>query len=91
MLVAAVAAGQGFALLTPTLLLDGVAEGMAVTWQGLPGPGFSRTITLVGRAGEFGDLPGRLAGEMTAALRGALEARLEGLPEGAVSYAGEGG
>ena len=30
MIVAAVAAGQGFALMTPSLLIDGFAEGLTV-------------------------------------------------------------
>lgn len=77
--MAPVAAGLGFAILTPTLLIDGLAEGMAVDAHELPLPGFAREIMLVARARELGELPEALAERSTAALTSAIEARLPDL------------
>lgn len=74
--MAPVADGRAFAILTPTLLIDGLVEGMAVTVRPLPIAGFGREITLVAREGELEDLPGVMAAE--AAER--LSTRLAHLP-----------
>jgi len=63
-LCAAVAQGTGFALLTPTLLLDGLAEGLAVDAHPLKPHGFSRTLTLVAREEDLGTLPAETAAEI---------------------------
>jgi DNA-binding transcriptional LysR family regulator len=78
--MAPVAAGLGFALLTPTLLLDGLAEGMQVDIHRLPVPGFARTITLVARERELGGLPEMFAERCTRVLVAAFEQRLPELP-----------
>lgn len=74
--MAPVAAGSAFAILTPTLLIDGLVEGMAVAVHPLPIAGFGREITLVARDSELEDLPEVVAAE--AARR--LSARLADLP-----------
>lgn len=66
MVTSCVAAGQGFSLLTPTLLIDGLVEGMPLTLRPLPVAGLSRTLTVVARQAELRDLPVRVA-EMSAA------------------------
>jgi len=83
MIMAAVAAGRGFAILSPTLLLDGVAEHMDVRICRLPAPSFQRTITLLAREGELGSLPEKLAAQCSKALIGAVQTRLPDLPCGA--------
>lgn len=72
MVTACVAAGQGFAILTPTLLIDGMTEGMALKVQKLPAPGFSRTIHAVFRSGELDTLPQVLSARFGDVLRTAI-------------------
>lgn len=74
-----VAAGNGFSILTPSLLLDGLAEGMEVDVHELPIPGFSRKIVLVCRDQELGALPEQLARECATSLEAAIRRRLPGL------------
>ena len=61
MVTACVAESMGFTLLTPTLLIDGFAEGMALDIRPIPAPGFSRSVTLLAREKELGPLPARFA------------------------------
>lgn len=72
MVTACVAAGQGFAILTPTLLIDGLTEGMPLKVQKLSAPGFSRTIHAVFRSQELGTLPQVLAERFTDVLKNAV-------------------
>jgi len=51
--LAPIAEGMGFSFLTPTLLIDGVAEGMEVDVHPLPVPGVSRDVMLVAREREL--------------------------------------
>lgn len=62
MVTACVAEGLGFTILTPSLLIDGFVEQMPIVVRPLPGPGFSRSITVVARAGDLGRLPAQVAG-----------------------------
>ncbi len=87
MVVAAVSAGQGFALLTPTLLLDALAEGMRFTLRPLPIAGFSRSLTLVARERELGNLAQTFAISIRDTLQQGIDAALPDLPPGTVSYA----
>ena len=80
--MAPVAAGLGFALLTPTLLIDGFSEGMEVDVHTLPIPAFSRQIMLVTRERELGDLPKVFAGRCAETLSAAIQTRLPDLPPG---------
>lgn len=57
MVTSCVSAGQGFSLLTPTLLIDGLVENMSLKLLELPVSGLSRTLTVVARKGELQDLP----------------------------------
>ena len=61
MVTSCVAAGMGFSLLTPTLLIDGLVENMALTIRPLPVTGLSRTLTVVARDNELRDLPEQVA------------------------------
>ncbi len=83
--MAPVAAGMGFALLTPTLLIDGMAEGMRIDVHPLPFTGFTRTITLVARERELGTLPEAFARRTGEVLVGAIQDRLPQLQPGACS------
>ena len=76
MIVSAVAAGQGFAILTPSLLVDGFAEGHAVELRPLPAPGFSRSLTLVARSRELGSLPKVFAAAVVGRLEQAFTGQL---------------
>lgn len=58
--MAMVAAGVGWALTTPLCFLQGVAHAGAVRCIPLPGPGFTRRLTLVARQHELGELPERV-------------------------------
>ena len=73
-------AGMGFTLLTPTLLLDGLAEGMEIDVHPLPFAGFHREIALVTRERELGDLPDAFAAASAHTLAATIAARLPDLP-----------
>lgn len=53
MIMASVAAGLGFAILSPTLLLDGIVEGMNLRIQAAPFKPLKRNIVLVSRNQEI--------------------------------------
>ena len=89
MIMAAVATGRGFAILPPTLLLDGVAEHMEVRVRPLPAPSFQRTITLLAREDELGFLPEKLATQCTDTLMAAVHDRLPTIPTGHFKRADE--
>lgn len=72
MVTAAVHAGRAFAIMTPTLLLDAVQEGMKLDVDPLPVAGFRREITVVSRTRELTDLPERLARAMAERLHQAI-------------------
>jgi DNA-binding transcriptional LysR family regulator len=78
--MAPVAAGMGFAILTPTLLIDGLAEGMEIDVHPLPFTGLSRNILLVARERELGNLPEAFAARTAEVLTHAISTRLPGLP-----------
>ena len=61
MVTACVARGMGFTFLTPSLLIDGFVEQMPLNIRPLPITGFSRSITLLARDRELGDLPAAFA------------------------------
>ncbi len=56
-LVAMVAAGIGWALITPLCLLQARADPQSVVPVPLPGTALGRELTLVSRHGEYGELP----------------------------------
>lgn len=78
--MAPVAAGIGFALLTPTLLIDGVAAGMQVDVHKLPIRGFTREITLVARERELDQLPAVIATRSAETLSTAIASEVPELP-----------
>ncbi|TKD12953.1 LysR family transcriptional regulator [Rhodobacter capsulatus] len=69
-ILAMVAAGQGWSILTPSGVLHGKRAGVALA--PLTGPGMSRRIVLSARASTMGDLPGAVARR----LRGLLAERI---------------
>lgn len=66
---AMVAAGEGFAITTPLCIYEARMPETAVVAARLPGPQFSRTLTLVARQRELGNLPRDLAALMRKALK----------------------
>ncbi len=60
-IVSMVAAGRGWAISTPSHVLHGMRGGEKFKLLPLPKPGFRRTINLVVRSGELGELPGHVA------------------------------
>jgi DNA-binding transcriptional LysR family regulator len=85
--MAPVAAGMGFAILTPTLLIDGLAEGMEIDLHPLPFTGLSRAIVLVARERELGGIPQAFAARTAEALTQAITARLPNLAANAYAVA----
>ena len=78
--MAPVAAGMGFAIMSPTLLIDGLAEGMEIDIHPLPFTSLSRNILLVARERELGNLPATFAARTAEVLTNAIKTRLPGLP-----------
>ena len=78
--MAPVAAGMGFAILTPTLLIDGLAEGMEIDVHPLPFTGLSRKIVLVSREHELEELPKVFAAKAAEVLERTIRRRLPNLP-----------
>jgi DNA-binding transcriptional LysR family regulator len=60
-LVAMVSAGLGWGIATPMCLLQVRTRLTGVKAVPFPGPGFVRQLHLITRAGEYGDLPRRVA------------------------------
>lgn len=58
---AMVAAGRGFAITTPLCVSEATPVNATTVMAPLPGPQFTRTLTLVARQGELGNLPRELA------------------------------
>jgi DNA-binding transcriptional LysR family regulator len=68
-LFAMVAAGVGWAITTPLCVLHGRPDHAAVRIERLPGPGFTRNLTMIAREGEYEQLIDRLATTARTALR----------------------
>lgn len=81
MVVAGVITGKCFAILTPTLLIDAVAEGMALKIRRLPIPGFKRSVQVIARDAELGDIANAVAQACARQLRHQFETRFGTLPE----------
>lgn len=60
-LFAMVGAGVGWAITTPLCVLHGRPDLDAIRIERLPGPGFTRHLTMIARQGEYQDLIDRLA------------------------------
>lgn len=59
--LALVAAGLGWAITTPLCVIDARPPADRVVLAPLPGPGFSRRLSLVARTGELGEAPAVIA------------------------------
>jgi DNA-binding transcriptional LysR family regulator len=68
-LVAIVAADVGWAITTPLCYLQGRAHFAQVSALRLPGPSVNREIVLIARAGEYAELPRRVAESACRALQ----------------------
>lgn len=79
MVMAGVLTGKCFAILSPTLMIDGLAEGMALRLAPLPLPALKRTIRLVWRHDSLGEIPLRVAEATRDILRQAFERHLPSL------------
>ncbi len=86
MLMATVESGQGFAILSPTLLLDGIIEGMKLSIYPLPFASLKRKLTLVSRKDELGDLPAEFASVTQQQLKKRLLSKLKFLPENTIRF-----
>lgn len=73
MVVAGVITGKCFAILTPSLLIDAIAEGMALRIEPLPFAGFKRSIVAIHRADEMGGIPAQVAQESRRLLQHSFE------------------
>lgn len=63
-ILAMVAAGQGWSILTPLALRHGAAARAGVDIRPLPYPPLARRIILCARAGQMADMPGRVAARL---------------------------
>lgn len=54
--IAVVASGQGFSILTPLCLLEGRTKPSNIICRSLPTVAFSRTLTLISRSGEMSEV-----------------------------------
>ncbi|MCB2158114.1 MAG: LysR family transcriptional regulator, partial [Rhodobacteraceae bacterium] len=85
MVVAGVVTGKCFAILSPSLLIDAVAEGMRLRIEPLPFPGFRRRIQVVTRTGEHDAIADALAGQCARILKTHFTLRFPALA-GEVEY-----
>ncbi|WP_170406083.1 LysR family transcriptional regulator [Ruegeria arenilitoris] len=88
MVVAGVVTGKCFAILTPSLLIDGVAEGMPLRIVPLPFSGFKRGVQVVSRKEDLGDIPARLAHQCADILRAHFNRRFPGIADQIAYFTG---
>ncbi len=86
MVTACVARGMGFTFLTPSLLIDGFVEKMPLNIRPLPITGFSRSITLLARDRELGDLPAAFAALTKNILAEQIEHQMGSLGTNAIRF-----
>ena len=86
MVTSCVSAGQGFSILTPTLLIDGMVENMNLRIEELPVSGLSRTLTVVARKGELQDLPKAFAEVASRELSKQIRTQMGDIAEVNVDY-----
>ncbi len=90
MVVAGVATGKCFAILSPSLLIDAVAEGMRLKIVPLPFPGFRRRVQVVARSGAFDALAEALAPRCAQILRHHFALRFPDLAGDVIYHDGTG-
>lgn len=86
MVTSCVSTGQGFSLLTPTLLIDGLVENMKLRLLELPVAGLSRTLTVVARKDELQGLPAAVAETCRHALSAAIDQHVKSIGVESVFY-----
>lgn len=74
MVTACVSEGMGFSLLTPTLLIDGLVEHMALKILPLPVSGLSRSLTVIAREGDLTEVAAAFAKTARAVLGNRISA-----------------
>lgn len=79
--MAPVAAGLGFAIMSPTLLIDGLAEGMKIDVHPLPFTSLTRNILLAARERELDKIPEVFAQKTAEVLTEAIRRYLPDLPD----------
>ncbi len=72
--------------MTPTLLIDGLAENMNLRLQELPVSGLSRTLTVVARKEELQTLPDAIAQLCKQTLARQIEGHMGGIGVKCVEY-----
>lgn len=87
MVVAGVVTGKCFAILSPSLLIDAVAEGMKLRIEPLPFPGFRRRIQVVARTGEHDAIADALAAQCARILQAHFAMRFPAIA-GEIEYHG---
>lgn len=75
-LIAGVAAGYGWSVITPTQLAYSLTDLSTVEVARFPSPGLSRTITLIARRGEFPNVAAQLAMICRRVLRDKVQPRV---------------
>jgi len=85
MVTSCVSAGQGFSMLTPTLLIDGMVENMNLQLKELPVSGLSRTLTVVARKAELRNLPRAFAIRSSQELIKQIKAQMGSMAEANVT------
>ena len=85
MVTACVAKGMGFTVLRPSLLIDGFVEQMKLKVYPLPVSGISRTITIVARENELGELPILFAKRVRTVLSEQIDAQMGAVGTAAVT------
>lgn len=83
---AMVAAGLGWAITTPLCLIHGFGHLSSLTAIPLPGRSLSRTLYMVAREGEYGNLPKRITEDARQIASGLIEDKLSNLAPWAVEH-----
>ncbi len=86
MVVAGVNTGNCFAILTPSLLIDAVAEGMHLRFEPLPFAGFKRTILSISRTGELTEIASQVAEDSARLLRNQFRTLLPSMADDVIYH-----
>ena len=79
-IMAMVAGGLGWAILTPLCAMLGRPFWPDVRFAPMPGPALHRRLYVVARQGELGDIPKRIACAASACIRGSLHEHFKNYP-----------
>lgn len=79
-IIAMVAGGLGWAIVTPLCALVGRPFWDGVKFAPMPGPALHRKLYVIARQGELGDIPARIADAAASSIRELLHAQFAGYP-----------